>query len=76
MVLFTAQGEDFEEFNEFLPQFDDDNRRRCFFITILEDEAYEDDEVFRVFLVVPPSVDGVTAEPSLATVQIRDPDGK
>ena len=75
-VLFTAQGVDFEEFNDFLPQFNDDFRRRCFTVTIRDDEAYEDDEEFRVFLVLPPGVEGVTVEPSLATVQILDNDRK
>ena len=73
MVLFTAQGEDFE-FSDFLPQFNDDIRRRCFPVTIEDDEAYENDEEFRVFLVLLPGVEGLTVEPSLATVQILDAD--
>jgi hypothetical protein len=71
--LTATQNVDFGEFNTTLPQFDDSNRRRCFTVTILEDQAYENDEEFQVSLSLA-SGSGVTIVPSLAVVQILDPD--
>ena len=61
--------------NRILPVFDNANRRRCFSITILEDEALEDNEMFRALIALA-SGTGVMVTPAEATVTITDVDRK
>ena len=69
----TASGSDFGPFNDNLPTFDQNNRRRCFDVPILEDNAYENTEQFQVSIA---SVDDVTVMPIAATIRIIDMDGE
>ena len=66
-------GSDYTTFDSDIGPFNDGNRRICFDIEILEDIAIENDEMFRVFLALS-SGNGVTVEPSAATVTITDVD--
>ena len=54
--------------------FDNNNRRRCFNVPILEDVAYENDEEFRADIVLSPSISGVMVDPESATIKIIDLD--
>ena len=74
-VFYLVGGSDFQDFNSLLPPFDNDNRRRCFDVTILEDEALENNEMFRALLALA-SDSGVTVNPAEATVTITDVDRK
>ena len=71
----TDSGSDFGPFNANLPTFDQNNRRRCFNVQILEDNAYENTEEFEV-TIASLGVDDVTVMPIAATIRIIDMDGE
>ena len=73
-VFYLVGGSDYQDFNILLPFFAND-RKKCFDVTILEDEALENNEMFRALLALA-SGSGVTVNPAEATVAITDVDRK
>ena len=74
-LYLAVGGSDYTDFSNVLPVFDNNNRRRCFNINILEDNLLEDNEMFRAFLTLVSGSD-VTVDPAEATVTITDVDRK
>lgn len=77
LLLFplTVAGTDFTAVSITLPEFNDANRRHCFNIPILQDDAVEDDENFNALISLNTG-SGVTVDPSSASVTITDTDSE
>ena len=74
-LYLAVGGSDYTDVRTLLPVFDDNNRRRCFTIVILEDNVPEDNEMFQTLLTLVNGSD-VTVDPAEATVTITDVDSK
>ena len=73
--IFVVAGLDYTSINSLLLVFDEDTTRTCFNIVILEDDAFEHLESFRVYLSF--SSDGeLLSGATEATVTIVDSDRK
>ena len=73
----TDADSDYTTVNQALPVFNNDNRRQCFFVTILPDVRLEDTEQFLVVLSQQAAGrSGVSVQPEVATINIVDDDSE
>ena len=73
---YTDADSDYTTVNRALPEFSNDNRRRCFSVPILPDVRLEDTEQFLVVLSQQAGGTGVSVQPEVATINIVDNDSE
>ena len=73
---YTEADSDYTTVNRALPEFSNDDRRHCFFVTILPDVRLEDTEQLLVVLSRQAGGSGVRVQPEIATINIVDDDSE
>ena len=72
--LVSSDLQDFLPINQTLEGFGNSMRRKCFNVTITDDDVREDAEMFTVTLEKPGSLPVVLIHPGTITVTIEDDD--